>query len=351
MTSLKVLFFFLISLSCISVHSQCQLELLNNVILSGDIVEEYSCKYSSPGENGENVMWDFSNNISEMHSMIVYSSDSLGIITGNDGKALFGYSLRDDSLFHTSYETPLEQITYTQPVLVMRYPMRYGDSFQNSFDGTGKYCETHYVRVLGNVETTADATGRLILSEKDTLNNVLRIYTLKTTSVRIDMDSCRMDSDNLKQEIEERYQWYAQGHRYPIYEIVTRSFYDNMEPVFCSQYALCHLPESHCAGSDSICEDEMQLSPKDEGDDTDIFQYEVKVHGNIIDISYSLSEQANIRYVVADITGTIHRQGEHKDSNGNNYTFQINCGGLPRRQYILYLNVNGKIYSEKIILQ
>lgn len=334
----------------LTMQAQYSIELLNNVIREGDIVKKSACYYSSAGNGGEDVLWDFSEHLGTCSHFIHYSSDSTLRITGNNGKALYGYSIHGDSLLMVSYENPLEHISYTRPVLIMRYPMQYGDTFQQCFDGRGKYCESHFERVIGNIVSTADGYGRLILSEKDTLDNVLRVYTLKTSSIRIDIDSCKTDSDFLKQEIEEHYQWYARGYRYPVYETVSRTCYDNMEPVSVSQFALCCLPESQRELSDSLNEELARL-PDEINTAPDIYHYHVEVQGDVINISYSLDGQARLRFIVADLAGMVHRQTERGNDAGDGYAMQIDCSTLPRRQYILYMNVNGKIYSEKVIIK
>ena len=45
-----------------------------------------------------------------------------------------------------------------------------------------------------------------------------------------------------------------------------------------------------------------------------------------------------------------YRHREWKEKAGQGYYAQIDCNGLRPGVYILYLNVNGKVYSKKITL-
>ncbi len=323
------------------------LDISPNVIRGGDLVEKIHCHYGSVGNDGEHVVWDFSDRMGNTLQTIYYSIDSLDVLTGNDGTALYNYVLRGDSLLQTGYETPLEHITYQEPLLNMVYPVHYGDSFSGPFQGYGRYCGTHEERVSGQVSVVADAYGCLVLSENDTLNHVLRVYTLKTQSISMEPDSCRADSDSMKQEIEEHYQWYARGYRYPVYETVSRTTYDRLTPVACRQYAYCYLPESQRQLNDSVNEN---IEKNWEIGEHDIFHYSVHTQGKTVTVNYDLDQGAHIRFIIADIMGIVHKQGEQDQQAGSDFIMQIDCIGLPSRQYVLYMNVNGKIYSEKIIL-
>lgn len=334
----------------ISAKGQCLLDISTNTIREGDVVEKIYCHYGNINNGGQNVVWDFSDRIGKFPYTICYSTDSLSVLTENDGSTLYSYILHGDSLLQIGYETPLEYITYQEPLLGMIYPVQYGDSFSKHFQGKGKYCGTHEEQVSGEVSIIADAYGRLVLSGTDTLNQVLRVYTLKTQSISMNTDSCSGNPDNMKQEIEERFQWYARGYRYPVYESVSRTSYDNMQPVACHQYAYCCLPDNQQLLDDPdneklACQDAYEMAAAH-----NIFHYEISNCGNVINIIYNLDESAHIRYLVADVMGVVHRQAEEYNDAGSGYSMKIDCSGLARHHYILYISVNGKVYNEKIAI-
>ena len=48
--------------------------------------------------------------------------------------------------------------------------------------------------------------------------------------------------------------------------------------------------------------------------------------------------------------GIVYYQRRYEQPAGQGYQVQIDCTGLRRGQYILYINVNGKIYSKTITI-
>ena len=332
-------------------HAQQVVDMISNGIRANDQIEVIETEYQSSGDAGRDVTWDVSQ-ISECSRVDVsFESDSTGIIVRNDGKSLSSFVMHGDSLLQTSYETPLEQITYSVPVLTMRYPMSYGDTWEKDFHGDGTYCHQFHERRVGRIQSVADGYGRMIISETDTLYQVLRVYTLKTSSIQISPDSCVNNPGRLKQEIEERYQWFARGYRYPVYETVSRTSYDNLIPVATRQYAHCCMPEIQRLLSDEHNEQIAKEDSLQQFSSGDIFHYEVSNNGNIVQIDYALDKPAHIRTIVADVMGMVYRNQQWNGFATEHNVMSIDCSGLRRGHYILYMNVEGKIYHEKIAIR
>lgn len=335
----------------IPASGQHMIDMSSNVIRANDQIEVIETEYQSSGDAGRDVTWDVSQ-ISECSRVDVsFESDSTGIIVRNDGKSLSSFVMHGDSLLQTSYETPLEQITYSVPVLTMRYPMSYGDTWEKDFHGDGTYCHQFHERRVGRIQSVADGYGRMIISETDTLYQVLRVYTLKTSSIQISPDSCVNNPGRLKQEIEERYQWFARGYRYPVYETVSRTSYDNLIPVATRQYAHCCMPEIQRLLSDEHNEQIAKEDSLQQFSSGDIFHYEVSNNGNIVQIDYALDKPAHIRTIVADVMGTVYRNQQWNGVATEHNVMSIDCSGLRHGHYILYMNVDGKIYHEKIVIR
>ena len=79
------------------------------------------------------------------------------------------------------------------------------------FYGKGIYCNDHIYREGGQTTLLADAYGKIILPNRDTLQNVIRLYTLRSYFICMDIDSIALDTARLHQVIEEHYEWYARG--------------------------------------------------------------------------------------------------------------------------------------------
>ena len=65
---------------------------------------------------------------------------------------------------------------YTLPELKLTYPFNYKDSINSPLAAKGNYCGKLPLHISGNSETTADAFGKLITPEGDTLS-VLNDFT------------------------------------------------------------------------------------------------------------------------------------------------------------------------------
>ena len=54
-----------------------------------------------------------------------------------------------------------------------------------------------------------------------------------------------------------------------------------------------------------------------------------------------------VTVLVADIMGMLYERREETHVAGEGYSLDIDCSRLRRGQYILYINVNGEVTSEK----
>lgn len=359
--------------SVIHVQAQNAITHEHNGIRLGDRVEKQQVEYVNPGESGENTVWDFSDaSAIKSHPTVFFcDSDSIEIIELQP-VSISKYSFSADSLLLTSYENPLQSVRYTQPLAQLAYPFHLGQSFVQPYSGAGLYCNTQSISTYGTMDVEADGMGKLIVSEGDTLSNVLRIHSVRTGSLlmQLDVDSLGFDSEAVvtdssfieadtaqapaidygKQEIEERYQWYARGYRYPIFETISTSYYDNLDLVSCIQAAYMCVPSQQKLLDDKANEDVQREDSllHLQNNAPDIMHYSVSTDGHLLKIRYSLSESASITTLLCNHRGMSFCRSSCAMPAGENYEISLNCSGLQPDMYILYINVNGKVYSEKI---
>lgn len=155
--------------SFILANAQNTLSLAANLMQPGDSVTKERMEYVYAGDDGEYVLWDFSNLEPEDIYCIKYDTISKSQLVGYDMKKTYYYQVSNDTLLMTGYESPLLSVDYTRPQLIQTFPLQFGQTYSADYQGDGHYCGTHYERNFGSVRTTADAIGTLILSEKDTL--------------------------------------------------------------------------------------------------------------------------------------------------------------------------------------
>lgn len=352
--------FSLVTILCTYIlHGQNIITLEANMFRNADSICMHNVDYSWVGEDGESKVWNFSGKSTyELEHDINYSLDSTNCFKKTTPQKIFKYILTNDSLRLISYENRVKNINYEKPKLYMYYPLHYGDSIISNFKGHGRYCGDHKIEVEGQVLLQADAYGTLILSENDTLRNVLRVYTLTTTSMAIDMDSAIINSRNLKQEIEEKYDWYVLGYRYPLYETVVSTSYSNLTPIASQSFAYCVFPNEIDMQPDEINEkikNKQEKKQREDGDNLetqqDIIHYNVDVNGSDVRLNYTLDADGTVSTVIADVTGYVCKQAKRTTKTGEHVSINFDCSNMKReRCALLYINVNGKVYSEKVIL-
>lgn len=350
--------------------AQEQLTSVCNLIQTGDSLTITKTEYFYAGDGGEDVCWDYSALVATGTYGIKFDTLDNEQLVGYDPQKIWKYQAVENGLTISGYEDNLTCMNYSEAQLLLPLPLQYGQTYCKSYQGEGLYCGTHHVKTFGTMQITADAYGTLILPEADTLYNTLRVYTVDTESVRLSKDSCRNDSDNLKQVITEHYQWFAHGYRYPVLETVSSSTYHNLNHIATQQYsclcppeiqkALCDTINSKIRKDDALARAELYAGHKNAKDSLTTnpqdrnncgFAYDIHTNGSLVGIIYSLESAAHLHVMVVDVMGVVYRDTQQDCPVGSNQALNIDCSGLRRGQYILYMNVNGEIYNHKIAIK
>ncbi|SFC82120.1 hypothetical protein SAMN04488494_0317 [Xylanibacter ruminicola] len=343
----------LLLLGTTSVYGQINLSAMDT--LSTDSLQKSEIRYFSPGKGGVNRVWDFSQKLgSKASSQVMFAKDSAGVISIIEPGRNRYYRTTADTLILIGSESPLEKRVYSKVKLSKRFPLEYGDSITGMYKCEGMYCGNHPFREIGTRTIKVDAVGSIVLAENDTVGNVKRVHTIDSYSVCMDIDSAALDTAKLTQVIEERYEWFLSDSQYPIIENITSTTYFNMDAIGTTKYAWCNLPDDKVARyinpSDDDTPDEPDNSFDVEPAAPDIIHYNVDSSGGVVTITYDLDADASIGTIVASHMGMVYSHREWTQKAGQGYSVQIDCNGLRSGMYILYINVNGKAYSEKVIL-
>jgi len=336
-----------------SIHAQVNLSEME--LASADSLQKSRIRYFSPGMGGRNRVWDFSEKLgSKGSSQVMFMKDSTGVVSIMEPGKIGYYRMTPDTLILLGSESALEKREYAVNKVFRKFPLVYGDSVTKHFRCEGMYCGDHPFREAGTTTVKVDADGSIVLAENDTVGNVLRVHTIDSYSICMDIDSAALDTARLTQVIEERYEWYLPDSQYPIIEDVTSTTFLDMDAIGCTRRAWCNLPEDQVACYITIDDDDEtdeQDGFSEEGlQIPDIIHYEVETRGNVIHMTYDLDEGATITTMVANHMGFLCRYDQWTQEAGQGYSAQIDCNGLRPGIYILYINVNGKVYSEKVTL-
>lgn len=320
-----------------------------------DSLQKNDIHFFLAGKGGKNKLWNFSQKLSsKLSNKVMFSKDSTNVISVVDNGQAYYYVFASDTLTQIGAESQKETKDFVIAKPIIRQSFVYGDSISRGFMCDGKYCGNHLFRQAGTTTSRVDAEGSIVMAEGDTIKNVKRIHTIDSYSVCMDLDYAALDSAKLTQVIDERYDWYLPESHYPIIGTVCSTTYLNMDAQHTTKYAFCSLDEVQTAKYVTMVEeyedDDSESSFDNDTHLSDIIHYNVQVNGLKVDITYDLDIDATISTIIANHMGVTYRNNVWTQQAGAGQNVQIDCSGLSRGTYILYINVNGNVYSEKIIL-
>ena len=222
----------------------------------GDTMKRTQLLSLSTVNSDNNSVWDLTqleNNGKTMRQRYRQPSDTIPIIGAVEYGTRYYYPTDTDTMRLLKLENNLMFLGYDLPETRMRFPVNLGDSIGGLFHATGTYCDKLRFRSFGQYHVVADAEGKIVCHNGDTLRHVLRLHTVRITAQQhfpidtipsgIDVfttDSIlfhlQTDSIQLREDI---FRWYALGYRYPILEVFAES-YDPVQP--CNQLITWYCP-------------------------------------------------------------------------------------------------------------
>ena len=359
-----------------------------NAPRTGDVLKKQQTEYVNTSGGGEDRVWDLSGIevVNPRHKARILakrdSADTMADTVMTIESRMRRYTLqRGDSLLTTGTENTISLVRYQQPELSLRFPVSYGDSTASIFYGTAAWCERAYNRIYGESRVKADATGTLITPDGDTLRHVLRIHTHRTTGARLlpvgtepDMralidslppftaDSARIclaiDTARRMVTEEDICQFYATGYRYPVFETrrTVNTQGDATEEALyypADEQALLADEENErlrhgmlYANGGASLDKGGRKGNNGNGQDTPVSpltRCDVTVSGSMVTVTYDLTAEASVKGIVSTVSGMVMRQCEQHCAEGTGCQMRIDCAGLRRGQYVLYMNVNGQV--------
>ncbi len=381
---MKKLIVILVFIQCFtSIYGQHILKNNLNMLRPDDVIIKQQVSYKDPGRSGENVLWDFSKlNTENEEYKLQYSSRGDSVIVGTEHRTMYYYSLSNDSLLLWGYENPTTIMTNELPELLMKFPVNYKDQRETYYNGNGKYCDRLSISAMGIITSEADAYGMMILPNKDTLKNVIRVRTFKriaeetkplmfchpvldagspeTTGVSSDSINFRMANDSLTLEVE-TFRWYSKGYRYPIFETV-RSSVNRKSSESEQEYfnvAFFYPPQDHYyleedeanlaeLQNDSVGVDNINPDNANPWKDLTYNIYPNPVIANL-DIELLLPEPANIQIQLTDRQGRVMLKENWGPQPTGLLSRQIYMAPYVRGEYVLNIWLDGVGVSEKIL--
>ena len=377
-------------LSLITISSYGQLDKFHNRICIGDSLIKQQIEYVDPGKPGKNITWDLSQaQVIREEYPIIYSSpklieDSIYVI-GNDTilkryvpnteyfikkeyGTMYYYQFKNDTISLIGHENPTVRLRYTEPLMECVFPLNYNDEFLSPYLLEGVYSNSSKILSSGNIKIKADAYGKIILPEGDTISPVLRVKTTQTIcrSMRssIYKDSIR---PNVQDKVIETYKWYAKGYRYPVFETVHNIINDTL--FFGTSFLFPPRQHTYTDIKDITRSDSLNRSwdidkkNKSKNKDSETYQdgigrdmsernYEVFPNptDSYLNIKYAITKPSRINIILYTEDGRLALKIEKDLSASGSYSEIIDFRDFIKGNYLLQITENKRIiFSKKVI--
>lgn len=348
----------------------------------GDCLVKQQVEYKAPGREGENVLWDFSQQQPfDDHYRVSYYGVPDSLVIGEEHGALYRYLFRGDSLLLAGVENPTTLLANREPELQLVFPVAYGDRHEAFFHGNGDYGNHLFITARGKVSLQADATGTLLLPQGDTLRNVLRVRHVKNISEQMvpyafilpgdtvfspDTIEARLAADTLLMQVE-TYRWYAPGWRYPVYETVSNRYVVNEKPVEYSRSSFYYKPVDQYYDLDSdpvnqaVREKEQERlraeQERTQREDAagnrskEVIQYDSSLTdgNNTLNLDYCLNEDAEVSFMLFDMQGRQLTGLQKGLQPAGFYRVTFSLAGFQPGEYTLRIVAGGEVSGIKII--
>ena len=289
----------------------------NNCCLrSGDSIHYDFITATVPqSSSASDQTWDFSNSryLGQEKEVFFVGNDS-NRIKMIDKDAILDFSQDKEHLLLKHLQTPLQNIDFGNSFEYLKFPFPLNDSLTCQIEGKGTYCSKNKLVLSGTCCTKAMAKGKLIMPYNDSLNNTLLIQ--------------RNIVANIEASIKK-------GER----KVLEQSFAyaANVE-------GMSHLEDEQ----NKELKDKMRGISLESNTKQGDISYKVSVNGKKVCLSYSLVSDAQLRLLICNTSGMVFKSASLQRQAGNDYRQDFDCSGLPLGEYVLYIHVNDKAFSEKV---
>lgn len=299
-------------------------------------------KYAEPGVEGQNVTWDFSSleatnnftgNVQNAYSLKGISGfESANTVLEEFGSYFF-FNATNYQLEQCGYTSSNNSISieYTKPFVKMRYPFSFNTSYSGIFEGKYNSNNKPVGEITGNYQVTGDGIGTLILPEKKSFVNALRVKEVKSYKQKINGNTTSIE--------EITYRWYVNEHRFPILVLVNSNYtFENGQ----------NSTSTKAAYNSNVISPNINSNSESSNFKLEVFPnpYHEKVNVNL-----HINSKSNVKIDVYDIIGkkaaTITDKPE--DAGDLTYNFSAKEIGLATGTYILKVKVNSTETIKKII--
>jgi hypothetical protein len=351
-----------------------QLNSTHNGLRAGDSLIKRQVEYKNPGQSGANRTWDFSELTTVNKEYVLYyslpPSDETGVyitgkvrfdqnaaagcefITGTEHNTVYYYRAKNDTLTLLGHENPVVRLEYGSPLLILLFPVNYGESASAIYSSEALYSSSIPLRSEGHITVEADAYGRMFLPEGLRLDTVLRI---KTTQVIDEFPGEYSTNESSVRTRTETCRWYTKGYRYPVFETV-RGVNEDESEIFATAFYFPpqeHLYIDNDPENRALLDKLWNIGDFSFGDETAQAKTKpYKVWPNPVAwtlyVELTLENPSDVDISLYSVDGKLHERIRRRNLTGV-HRESIDCTKLPVGLHVLRLNYGGKTVNETII--
>ncbi len=296
-----------------------------------------------PGNSGTGILWDFTGltatgwdtgvavTCSSTPNCSMFPGTTIAI------RSLSGptvnYAIANSSVYSQNgyYYSSSQYATFSDPLDQLHYPMRYLDSFTDSYSGVITYAVSSLpitAHENGIAKVVCDGSGTLMLPGGTTTN------VLRTHSYQLYVDSASVFGiDTVASFVLNTYTWYKNGIHSPLLTILSSDQIGgnlHTKIVSWSQHYALDVASVNRLGNS------LELFPNPAN--------------NELNISFSQQVNDHIRISLTDLLGREVAVIADKNAQGDIH-LQYNTSALPRGMYFIRLQAGTETVTRKVTLQ
>lgn len=350
-------------LLCLHIAATGNIRRETNGLRAGDSFALTPVTYSDTLSPGDNKIWDLSGTKPCGKSRRVTlkrtgeKDDSLCCVVGNTA---YHFLCRGDSVIMHAFENNLSDMVYPTGEALLLFPIDFNSEFAGHFSGSGRYADKWLHEMSGSYRTGADARGCLVTADGDTINNVIRIRTVRTFSSHyLTSDSVRADSLSLMQRDS---RLYAPGYRYPLVIASTLPTADGTEisrkAWYIPPFSLEELDDPDNSElrkeAEALRSSQWEYGPgpgndHEEEESRNVnYTFRQDKGSGTVTVEFSVAQPTDVELVLSDISGIVYRRELTHANPGESYSIMLDYSGLPlSAAYGVGINGGTEHYSEK----
>jgi len=344
---------FMLLLVCASftefAHAQIKLTYEDNALRAGDIHKTQLADFTSIGESGSNVVWDFSQlvcrgehfgtTMKAEETPFANAFPEANVAISESGNYFF-FNVQKDFSEQCGWTTNNVVVRYDPPMRKYAFPFSFNDSVAGKFGGG-----TSFSILNGQYTSKIDGFGTLKLPNNVTVKNVIR---MKSTENFIEV-SCNSIEVTMT-----KYLYYTDKFRYPLLTVVVRNEKTSDGKLAEKKYLLYN---DNLASEYSVHNSNTTTGINGANASSSDIEIEYKLFPNpVIDeakISYKLFDKRLVQIEIINGDGRVLAVLANHEEDAGEYSkaFNIRTYGMRDAAYYVKMMFGNKVYLQPIVVQ